>query len=160
MLSQARLPRRWLAALFFGLGVVIAAPASTAVASTINTTLFGTAIKGYDPVAYFTEGRPLKGSRRHAYEWQDATWHFASAEHKALFAANPERYAPQYGGYCAYAVALGSTADIDPDAWRIVDGKLYLNVSQSIRRKWEQDIPGHIARADANWPSIRAGLAS
>ena len=161
MIAQATLaPRRWLAVLFLGLGIALAGATPAAAAGQINTTLFGTAIEGYDTVAYFTEGRPVKGSRQHTFEWQGATWRFASAEHRDLFAADPHSYAPQYGGYCAYAVANGGTAGIDPDAWSIVDGKLYLNVSKSVQGIWEQDIPGYIARANLNWPSIRAGLAA
>jgi hypothetical protein len=87
-----------------------------------------------------------------------ANWRFASAENRDRFAADPERYAPQYGGYCAYAVSEGTTADIDPEAWKVVDGKLYLNLSKDVQKLWEQDIPGYIEKADANWPEIRAGL--
>ena len=150
--------QRWLAALFLSIGVLLTGAAPAAAAGPINTTLFGTAIEGYDPVAYFTQGRPVKGSRQYTFEWQGATWRFASAQHRDLFAADPHPYAPQYGGYCAYAVANGSTASIDPEAWRIVDGKLYLNLSKSVQRIWEQDIPGYIANANRNWPSIRADL--
>ncbi|MDH3739777.1 MAG: YHS domain protein [Alphaproteobacteria bacterium] len=137
------------AAAFFTL--IIAAPAQ---AGAVNTTLFGTAIKGYDPVAYHTLGRPVEGSKQFSYDWNEATWRFANAKHRDLFAANPERYAPAYGGYCAYAIAFGSKADIDPTAWKIVDGTLYLNLSHSIKKRWERDIPGFIARADANWPRL------
>jgi YHS domain-containing protein len=114
----------------------------------------GVAIKGTDPVAYFTENAPVQGSEEFAYEWQGATWHFSSAENRDKFAANPEQYAPQYGGYCAYAVSKGSTAPIDPGAWKIVDGKLYLNFDKSVQEKWEKDIPGYIEKANANWPGV------
>ena len=114
----------------------------------------GVIIKGYDPVAYFTKGKPVKGSEQHEYTWMGAKWHFSSAENRALFANNPEKYAPQYGSYCAYAVSQGVTADIDPMAWKIVNGKLYLNLSQGVARIWEKDIPGYIAKADKNWPSL------
>ena len=130
--------------------VVAAAPASAA----INTTLFGVAIHGYDPVAYHTVGRPVEGSKAFTHEWKGATWRFANAAHRDLFAADPERYAPAYGGYCAYAVAQGGKADIDPNAWSIVDGQLYLNLNPRIQRLWQQDIAGYIARADANWPQL------
>jgi YHS domain-containing protein len=113
-----------------------------------------TAINGYDPVAYFTEGRPVEGSEAFTHEWNGATWRFASVESRDAFAANPEEFAPQYGGYCAYAVANGYTAKTEPDAWTIHDGKLYLNFSRRIRRRWEKDIPGHIASANENWPSV------
>jgi YHS domain-containing protein len=120
----------------------------------INTTLFGVAIKGYDPVAYFTAAKPTKGSSDHTFEWNGAKWHFASAANKDLFAAAPEKYAPQYGGYCAWAVSNGYTAPIDPDAWRIVEGKLYLNYNAEVRTKWQQDVPGNIQKADKHWPEV------
>ena len=120
----------------------------------INKTSDGVAIKGYDPVAYFVDRKPVKGSREFEYFWMAAKWHFSSAEHRDLFIKNPEKYAPKYGGYCAYAVSQGTTADIDPDAWNIVDGRLYLNLSKTIRDKWSKDIPGYIKKADENWPKI------
>ncbi len=126
--------------------------------SPINTTwLGGVAVKGYDPVAYFTEGKPVKGNGKYEYEWMGAKWRFSSAENRDLFTKNPEKYAPQYGGYCAYAVSQGVTADIDPTAWKIVDGKLYLNLSHSVARIWKKDIPGYIALADKNWPKLKDG---
>jgi YHS domain-containing protein len=115
---------------------------------------YGHAIRGYDPVAYFTEGRPVEGSSDHELDWNGATWRFASAENKATFEADPEAYAPQYGGYCAWAVAEGKTASVDPTQWRIVDGKLYLNYDESVQKRWLADIPGFIAKADANWPAV------
>jgi YHS domain-containing protein len=121
----------------------------------INVGLFGrTAIDGYDPVAYFVEGRPLKGAREFTHEWRGATFRFANARNLEAFRGAPEKYAPQYGGYCAWAVSQGYTADIDPDAWKIVGGKLYLNYNRDVQRKWETDVPGHIRRADANWPAL------
>ncbi len=83
-----------------------------------------------------------------------AKWHFASAENRDLFIRNPEEYAPKYGGYCAFAVSVGTTADIDPEEWNIVAGKLYLNLSKKIRDKWSKDIPGNIKKADENWPNM------
>ena len=117
----------------------------------------GAAIRGYDPVAYFAEGKPAKGSPDITYRFAGAEWRFASAANRDAFAADPRRYAPQYGGYCAWAVSQGYTAAIDPDAWRIEDGKLYLNYSRSVQRRWERDIPGNIAKADKNWPGLEAG---
>lgn len=111
----------------------------------------GLAIRGTDPVAYFTEGRPVAGKPDFSYTWNDATWQFASAEHRDQFAENPEQYAPQYGGFCAFAVSQGKTATTDPEAWKIVDGKLYLNYSRERQIMWEKDIPGNIQKADANW---------
>ena len=116
----------------------------------------GVAIKGTDPVAYFTESSVVQGTSEYAYEWSGAVWHFSSAEHRDLFAANPEQYAPQYGGYCAWAVSQGYTAPIDPEAWKIVDGKLYLNYDKRIQARWEKDIPGNIAKANENWPNIQS----
>lgn len=114
----------------------------------------GLAIRGTDPVAYFTQGKPVPGVAAYEYVWNNATWRFVSAENRDKFMANPEKYAPQYGGFCAWAVSQGYTASIDPNAWRIVDGKLYLNYSQRIQKRWEKDISGNIAKADANWPQV------
>ena len=112
------------------------------------------ALSGYDAVAYFSEGRPVEGSAELTTEWRGASWRFVSPENLAAFRANPAAYAPQYGGYCAYAVAKGGTAPGDPKVWRIVDGKLYLNLNAEIGRRWAMDIPGYIAKADANWPTV------
>ena len=112
------------------------------------------AIKGADAVAYFTEGRPVYGKAEFAYRWMGAEWRFASAANRDKFKANPGKYAPQYGGYCAYAVSYGSLAKIEPEAWKIVDGKLYLNFNKSIQQRWERSQSKHIARADKNWPGV------
>ena len=143
------------------LGLVLAAllvlllASSASAVEPVNKTFFGgVAIDGYDPVAYFEQGEPVEGSRSHTHEWQGATWRFASAENRDLFVADPEKYAPQYGGYCAWAVSQGKTAGIDPDAWKIVDGKLYLNYNSKIQKRWEGDVPGNIAAADRNWPTL------
>ena len=112
------------------------------------------AIHGYDTVAYFTEGEPTKGNDEFEHTWEDAKWQFATATNRDLFKANPDRYAPQYGGYCAYAVANNSTAKIDPEAWKIVDGKLYLNYSKDIQKTWEADQTAFIMAADKNWPGV------
>ncbi|MEM6677248.1 MAG: YHS domain-containing (seleno)protein [Pseudomonadota bacterium] len=132
----------------------VAATTAVAAEDPIYQTLFGTAIDGTDPVAYFTEGRPVDGSSEFSHEWNGATWLFSSAENRDLFVADPERYAPQYGGYCAWAVAQGYTASTDPDAWAIVDDKLYLNYNQDVQTRWNKDIPGFIASADGNWPTV------
>ena len=120
----------------------------------INKTSRGVAVDGYDVTAYFLDGKPVKGSEKFAYAWMGATWRFASAEHRDAFAQSPEKYAPQYGGYCSYAVSEGYTAKIDPEAWKIVDGKLYLNYSKSVQATWQKDIPGRVQSADRNWPSL------
>ncbi len=145
--------RRFRVILLFVVVSVLSATVSLAVGP-VNKGWTGVAIKGYDAVAYFIDSKPMKGSSDHVYEWNGATWRFSSEKHRALFAANPEMYAPQYGGYCAWAVSQNSTAGIDPDAWKIVDGKLYLNYSAKIQAKWVKDIPGHIAAGDRHWPGL------
>ena len=122
----------------------------------VNKTLFGNAVKGYDVVAYFTQGKPVEGSGDHEFEWRGATWRFASAQHRDLFAKDPAKYAPQYGGFCAFGVSRGYAVGIDPEAWKIVNGKLYLNYDRDVQAEWVKDIPGFIAKADANWPKIVA----
>ena len=129
-------------------------PASAAALAPVYSTLLGGAIRGFDPVAYFTESKPVEGKKAFSHEWKGATWYFASERNRDLFRADPEKYAPRYGGYCAYAVSRGYTASIVPEAWKIVDGKLYLNYSKGVQRAWEQDIPGNIASADKNWPGL------
>jgi YHS domain-containing protein len=114
----------------------------------------GLAVDGYDPVAYFTESKPVKGDPTITHRWNGATWNFASAENRDLFVADPERYAPQYDGHCAWAAADGKPAKGDPDHWKIVDGKLYLNYNGRIQRRWEGDIAGFISRADQTWPGV------
>lgn len=120
----------------------------------LNRTSDGLAIKGYDPVAYVTEGMAVPGLAENEFVWKGAVWRFATSEHKALFKLDPERYAPRYGGYCAYAVSQGKTADIDPEAWTIVDNKLYLNLNKDVRGLWEKDRDAYIRQADMNWPHM------
>jgi YHS domain-containing protein len=117
-------------------------------------TFSNVAVGGYDAVAYFVDGKPVKGDKAFSLEHAGAQWRFASAQNRDRFAAAPARYAPQYGGYCAWAVSQGYTASGDPQYWKIVDDKLYLNYDASVQRKWEQDIPGFIAKAQQNWPSV------
>ena len=116
----------------------------------------GIAINGYDPVAYFTESAPVKGDMAHSSDWEGAKVLFASADNKAMFDADPEKFAPKYGGYCAYAVSKGATAPTDPNAWTVHEDRLYLNFSVDVRSIWKQDIPGNVAKADANWPGVLA----
>jgi hypothetical protein len=123
-------------------------------ADPINHHKQGVAIEGYDPVAYFTDSKPVKGDPKFAQQWGGSTWHFVSAAHRDLFAQAPEKYAPQYGGYCAYAVSEGHTATIDPQAWKVIDGKLYLNYSLSVRETWQKDQNRRIGLADKNWPTL------
>lgn len=120
----------------------------------VNKSFTGTALKGYDAVAYFKEGRPVKGESKFRHDWMGAKWYFASAENRDLFASDPQKYAPQFGGYCAWAVSRGYTASIDPEAWKIVDGKLYLNYSRDVQKMWEADIAGNIRLASENWPRL------
>jgi YHS domain-containing protein len=135
------------------IAAILAAQAAVAAKPSVFADRDG-AIRGYDPVAYFTQGAPVRGRPEFSHQWQGATWRFASAENRDKFAAAPEKFAPQYGGYCAYGVAGGYAVSIDPNAWSIVDGKLYLNYSLGVRKSWQADIPGYIRKADANWPRV------
>jgi YHS domain-containing protein len=123
-------------------------------ATPFNVDSDGVAIKGYDPVAYFTMSKPVKGNKKYEYKWEGAKWRFATEKHMDLFIENPEKYAPRYGGYCAFGVAVGSLFDIQPEAWSIVDDRLYLNKNLDVRETWRKDIPGNIRKADMNWPGV------
>ena len=140
----------YVVALFVGLDALAAATR----VEPLNKDRSSVALKGYDPVAYFQQGMAVKGSAQFVHQWMGATWHFASQQSRDTFAANPQQFAPQYGGYCSWAVSRGYTADIDPEAWKVVDGKLYLNYSKGVQKKWETDIPGNISKADGNWPGL------
>lgn len=115
------------------------------------------AIRGYDPVAYFKQHKPVKGQKKLTTTWQGAQWHFSSQANLDAFKADPEKYAPQYGGYCAYGVAQGYTPEIDPSAYKVTNGKLYLNLSPLVLQRWKKDIPAYVAEADKNWPELKAG---
>jgi YHS domain-containing protein len=138
------------------LGAGLAAtPAALAEKPAVYKGLFDeAAVGGYDAVAYFTSGKPVEGSKAFEYKYKGVTWRFASADNLAAFKADPTKYAPQYGGYCAWAVSQGYTAKGDPKAWKIVNGKLYLNYNLDIQKKWEQDVPGLVAKGDSNWPKV------
>lgn len=139
----------------FLLAVAFLGTFSAVAADPINTSVIrGLAIKGYDPVSYFTAGKAQKGSKDLEFKWKGATWRFVSAEHRELFKADHEKFAPQYGGYCAWAVSRGETADIDPDAWAIVDGKLYLTYDRKTHNRWLKDRDENIKKADKNWPDL------
>ncbi len=129
------------------------------IAGEVNTGYFGNvAIKGYDPVAYFTEQRAVQGTENISHTWLGAEWKFSNEKHKKLFTENPVQYAPQYGGHCSDGIAYGvTTTNIDPEAWRIIDGKLYLNYDQGAAIEIEE-IDGQVAKAEKNWPEIRARL--
>jgi hypothetical protein len=120
----------------------------------INKDGSGVAIKGYDPVAYFTQSKPVKGSSAFTFSWMQSTWWFADAANRDEFSRNPEKYAPQYGGYCAYGVSQNHTVTIDPEAWSIIDGKLYLNYSKSVKKTWSEAVPKYIEDANRNWPGL------
>lgn len=123
----------------------------------VYTGLFSSlAVGGYDVVAYFKDSKQTKGKSDFTFEYKGADWRFASEANMNAFAADPEAYAPQYGGYCAWAVSQGYTAKGDPDNWRIVDGKLYLNYNDEVQQTWEADIPGFIKSANTNWPGLLA----
>lgn len=117
-------------------------------------------LSGYDPVAYFTDGKAVRGSGYHVTVQDGVTYAFASDEHKTLFKKSPEKYLPVYGGYCAYGVALGKKFVADPEIWKIVGGKLYLNLDKGIQQKWDKDIPGYIVKAEKNWGEIKDKNAS
>lgn len=138
-------------ALFWLAAPLGAAPAKPAVFTGL---VEGVAVGGYDPVAYFAAGRAEKGSDQITLEHEGATWRFSGEGNRDAFKADPARYAPQYGGYCAFAVSQGYTAKADPEAWTIHDGKLYLNYDKKVRAQWEKDIPGYVAKSDANWPGV------
>ena len=116
--------------------------------------LSSTAAGGYDVVAYFTEARPVVGSASFQHAWKGANWRFASAAARDAFAADPERYAPAYGGHCAWAASQGYRASGSPHAWRIVEGRLFFNYDARVHRLWEGNIPGFVESADRNWPGI------
>ncbi len=144
-------------ALIFALALSPLAIAGPALADkALVWTSFGSnvAIKGYDPVAYFTAGKPVQGSSKFKVNYQGAEFQFSSAANRDAFAANPGRYAPQFGGYCAWAVSQGYTAGIDPNAWAIVGGKLDLNYNKEIQARWQQNTAGNIAAANRNWPTV------
>ena len=114
----------------------------------------GAAIRGYDPVAYFTDGKATRGSPEYTTQYQGSTFQFSSREHRDAFAADPEKYAPQYRGYCAYGTSTGYKAAVDPSEFTIVNGKLYLNYNEDVRKTWSKDILGYITKADARWPEV------
>lgn len=133
------------------------APAGIRAARAASPEVFavdGLAIRGTDPVAYFSVGAPQPGSPEQAVGWRGATWLFSSEANREAFELDPERYAPQYGGYCAYALAQGALASTVPEAWTIHRGLLYLNYSVPVRALWQEDVPGNVEAADAHWPGV------
>ena len=120
----------------------------------------GLAVHGYDVVAYQTEGQPVRGDAQFATTHKEATYRFATKANLDTFKANPAKYVPAYGGYCAYGVSVGAKFDGDPNFWKVVDGKLYLNLDSGIQQTWLKDVPGAIKKAEANWPGIKDKLPS
>lgn len=116
----------------------------------------GVAINGYDPVAYFTDHKPVKGSEKYTASYQGATFRFASAAHRNTFTADPAHFAPQYGGYCAFGTAQGHKAPTEPQAFTVVGDKLYLNYNDSVLNTWREDVAGNIAKANSNWDTVKA----
>ena len=114
----------------------------------------GVAVRGYDTVAYFTVGKPTEGKEAFETEWKGAKWRFASQQHLDIFVATPEKYAPQYGGYCAYGVAVGNLVKVEADLWDIIDDKLYLNYDEDLQEEWRQDIPGYIVKASEKFDRL------
>ncbi|WP_310492110.1 YHS domain-containing (seleno)protein [Dechloromonas sp.] len=160
MKSDFNFGRRTFTALVLGAALigVVPTPAMAydeASTSSINVNKQNVAISGYDPVAYFTDSQATKGDKKYSASHSGATYYFASAKNRDTFKANPGKYEPQYGGFCAMGVALGKKLDVEPDVWKIVDGKLYLNVNRDVAVKMNEDLTGNLVKAEANWPAIK-----
>ena len=135
--------------------LTFAAAASNLLAGqVVNVDENGVALQGYDPVAYFIDGQPVKGAQELATSYNGAIYYFASAEHKAKFEKEPGKYAPRFGGFCAFAVSRGATAPINVDAFQIIHGQLVLQKNQDILKRWQEDSEGNFQKAEANWPKI------
>nr|WP_321441995.1 YHS domain-containing (seleno)protein [uncultured Hyphomonas sp.] len=145
----------FLAAFLAAAPVTVLVPTAQAEPAVYTSRFSNTALQGYDPVAYFTDGQPVKGSKEFSTEYNGATFQFASAANRDAFLADPAAYAPQYGGYCAWAMADGKYAKGNAKYWKIVDGKLYLNYNAGIQKKWNADIPGFIEKADTQWQDLQ-----
>ena len=144
-----------LAAFLAAAPVTVLVPTAQAEPAVYTGRFSNTALQGYDPVAYFTEGQPVKGSKEFSTEYNGATFQFASAANRDAFLEDPAAYAPQYGGYCAWAMADGKYAKGNAKYWKIVDGKLYLNYNAGIQKKWNADVPGFIEKADTQWQDLQ-----
>ena len=150
-LTRRRMFQTAIVTLFYGIG------ASRSVVAEDNKPITArVAIEGYDPVAYFTDSRPVKGSPAFSSEFDDVVYYFANAEHQKMFAADPDRYAPQYSGYCAAALSAGYKATVDPASWTISNGKLYVFHSKGGLALFAEDSAGMIAKADAHWATLKA----
>ncbi|MDX2154190.1 MAG: YHS domain-containing (seleno)protein [Bryobacteraceae bacterium] len=136
------------------LTLIATAVLSAAPVDPVNKSWRGVALQGYDPVAYFTASKATKGSDSISHEWMGAKWYFSSDANRKLFIASPEKYAPQFGGYCAWAVSNNYTANADPEAWKIIDGKLYVNYNKDVQKKWEAEALKRIEAGNKNWPNL------
>lgn len=141
-------------AVALAMGITAGAPALAA-GPNVNATITGLALRGYDPVAYFTDGKPVIGDFTITAQHDGATYRFASEDHKALFLKDPAKYLPEYGGFCAFGTAQGVKVDGDPTVWKIVDNKLYLNLAPAVAKRWDQDIAGNIKTANEKWISVK-----
>ncbi len=146
------------------ISALMTAPAALAQSASprpdLNLDANGVILKGYDPVAYFADGKPTKGSPDFTATHDGATYWFASAAHRDAFAKEPEKYVPAFGGYCAMGVVFNKKIDVDPTVWRVVDGKLYVNVNPKAAKRWAEDVPGNISKGKANWTEIKGKPAS
>lgn len=142
--------------LFIAIIFVFAACQKSGSFNSVSMTAENVAVKGYDAVAYFVESGAVKGNPQYEFVWNGAKWLFSNAENMEKFKQNPEQYAPQFGGYCSWAVSHGYTADGDPNAWKIVDGKLYLNYNQQVKEKWEAEQNKLIKDGEKNWSEFNA----
>lgn len=139
---------------FIAAGILLVALSATAQQSPVFEKS-DKAIRGYDPVAYFTQNKPVPGKEEFVYSWNNSNWYFSSQLNLNLFKTNPEKYAPQYGGYCAYGLSNGYKASTVPEAWTIENGKLYLNYSIKVREMWDKNRQERIEKADKYWPGIK-----
>lgn len=153
--SRRRVVALALGGAFIGFLPSAASAYDEASTSSINLSQENIAIAGHDPVAYFVTNQATKGDKKFSATHQGATYYFASASNRDAFKANPAKYEPQFGGFCALGVALGKKLDVDPTVWKIVDGKLYFNVNRDVQTKWNEDIPGNLVKAQANWPVLK-----
>ncbi|TAG48830.1 MAG: tat pathway signal sequence domain protein [Betaproteobacteria bacterium] len=137
-----------------GLAALIAITATVAFAQSQNIDSKGVAIKGFDPVSYFVDAKPSQGMEKFMAKHEGATYLFSSEKNRDLFIAQPAKYTPQYGGFCAFGAAKGGKFEIDPIAYTVVDNKLYLNKNKNVQKLWTADVPGFISQADRNWPQL------
>lgn len=121
----------------------------------INASSDGLAVRGFDTVAYYTTNAAVQGDPKYAFVWRGATWYFSNEENMEKFKSEPEAYAPQFGGYCSYAVSHGYTADGDPEQWKVVDGKLYLNYNEKAKQAWEKEQDKFIKDGEKNWKEFQ-----